>query len=820
VTGGTAGIYGRILNPGSGSLSITTTGAVTATNGIGVNGRTYGSGGLTIQTADVTGGTVGIWGRNLGSGALSITSTGTVKGITSDGINAAGTGTNLTIQAANVSGAQYGIRVYNSGSGALSITTTGTVTAANRGMYVKNYGTSLTIQTAAVTGSNRYGIDARNFGSGALSITATGTVKGGVGIYAFTTAGHSIGITNTNLGTIENTTGVWTSIAIRTAGGPTTIVNDGVLTGVVHLGPGFVNSLTNSGTWNTLGGGNVFSGADTVTNNAGGTIVTAMAGAVAPVTTTFTGLASFTNTGLITMRNGVAGDQTVFTSNFIGRGGAVALDVALGADNSVADQLVFKGGNASGTTNLLIYNVGGLGALTTADGIQVVKVQNGGTTTSTAFQLGRTVAAGAYTYTLFYGGNGATGGNPSDQDWYLRSTLTPIPPAAPAPAPPLYPNYRAEVPVYLAMPELANQVGFAMIDSFDARMEGWRGSAAPDASPANAFACMAPGDDPGAGCQRLANETQAVSQARDNELEANRRSATWGRVFGAFGAQTPGHNSSMAADNDFLNGRGPQYSFSFGGLQTGMDLWRHDGADSSSDRAGLYTGYINASSHVSQVYTGVYASNLAGTLTMSGYSVGAYWTHFGPAGWYVDSVLQGTWFDQVRGQTVNTGMGVGGLGLTASLAGGYPLHFADRWTLEPLAQLIYQHAKLASGADIYGDTSLGGTDDARGQIGAKLSYAALLGEGASARPVTFSVRASLWHDFLVNAPSATFSTLTGSFPMTLNGTLGGTWGEVDARADVRIARNVSLFGAATYDHSVDNGASWSVSGRLGAQVQF
>ena len=205
---------------------------------------------------------------------------------------------------------------------------------------------------------------------------------------------------------------------------------------------------------------------------------------------------------------------------------------------------------------------------------------------------------------------------------------------------------------------------------------------------------------------------------------------------------------------------------------------------------------------------------------MSAYSAGAYWTHFGPSGWYVDSVLQGTWFDQVRGQTVNTGMSVGSLGLTASLAGGYPLHFADRWTLEPQAQLIYQHAKFASGTDSYGDTSLGSTDDARGQIGAKLSYAGRLGEGASARPVTFSVRASLWHDFLVNAPSATFSTLTGAFPVTLNGALGGTWGEVDARVDVRIARNVSLFGAATYDHSVDNGASWSVSGRLGAQVQF
>ena len=321
----------------------------------------------------------------------------------------------------NVSGAAYGIRAYNQ-SGVMSITTTGTVIAGNRGIYAKNYGTDLTIQVADVTGG-RTGVDARNVGSGALSITSTGTVKGGVGIYALATAGP-IGITNS--GTIQSWSGAWTSLAIQTVGGPTTITNNGVLTGVVHLDTsGFVNGLTNGGTWNTLGGGNGFGSAGTITNNAGGTIVTAMPGAVAPVTTTFSGLATFTNAGLITMHNGVAGDQTVITGNFIGRGGSVALDVALGSDNSMADQLVFKGGNASGTTNLLIYNVGGLGALTTANGIQVVKVQNGGTTAPTAFQLGQTVAAGAYTYSLFYGGNSATGGNPADQDWYLRSTLTP-----------------------------------------------------------------------------------------------------------------------------------------------------------------------------------------------------------------------------------------------------------------------------------------------------------------------------------------------------------------------------------------------------------
>jgi hypothetical protein len=56
--------------------------------------------------------------------------------------------------------------------------------------------------------------------------------------------------------------------------------------------------------------------------------------------------------------------------------------------------------------------------------------------------------------------------------------------------------------------------------------------------------------------------------------------------------------------------------------------------------------------------------------------------------------------------------------------------------------------------------------------------------------------------------------------LTLKGTLEGTAGEVEARADLRIARNLSLFGAVSYDHSVDSGASWSAGGRLGAQIEF
>ena len=91
--------------------------------------------------------------------------------------------------------------------------------------------------------------------------------------------------------------------------------------------------MTNAGTWNTAGGTNYFSGggSDTLTNTSTGTIIAGQSGATGPVTTTFNGLATFTNAGMITMHNGVAGDQLVINANFVGQGGFLAMDTVLAA---------------------------------------------------------------------------------------------------------------------------------------------------------------------------------------------------------------------------------------------------------------------------------------------------------------------------------------------------------------------------------------------------------------------------------------------------------------------------------------------------------
>ncbi len=627
-----------------------------------------------------------------------------------------------------------GIYALNKYGSSLTVKTYGPVTGARHGIFAslgetdsdEPTGTLSITAGGSVKGLTGSGIYAVNFGypgsSTSITVTKSGFVQGkfaGVTAYSFY---NSAPITITNNGTIQNLSGASSDLAIKADGGPITVINNGTITGVVDFRPGTPTptpppdpDMINNGIWNTAGGTNNFSGggSDTLTNTATGVINAANSGASGPVTTTFNGLATFTNAGLITMNNGVPGNLLVINADFVGQGGSIGLGTQLGGDNSRTDQLIING-NASGTTHLLVYNEGGLGAQTT-NGIQVVTVN--GAAPATAFSLGQPVEAGAYAYTLV---ERTIQGTPDPEGFFLVSTLTP-PTPTPTPTPPaiLLPNYRNEVPVYLAMPELANQLGFAMVDNFDARMGGGR-EAYVLPGPMAGVNCEHQTLPTHKGCSTPAEIAAADAQMR---LEAVQKYLMWARVIGETGEQEPGGGASVSFGTPFLNGKGPQYSASYGGFQAGMDLYRRINPDGSHDDAGLYVGYLNAHADVDQVYS----SALAGTVNMNAYSLGAYWTHFGAPGWYVDAVLQGTWLGQVEGSTPLTGMSVNGSALAASLEAGYPFHFAGNWTIEPQGQLIYQYTELGSGNDLYGHTSFGDTNDVRGRIGAKLSYVVLNG---------------------------------------------------------------------------------------------
>ncbi len=130
---------------------------------------------------------------------------------------------------------------------------------------------------------------------------------------------------------------------------------------------------------------------------------------------------------------------------------------------------------------------------------------------------------------------------------------------------------------------------------------------------------------------------------------------------------------------------------------------------------------------------------------------------------------------------------------------------------------------MGSGNDLYGHTSFGDSNDVHGRIAAKLAYAApngFAGPDGAPLPVTLWGRVNLEHDFIGSYPRATFATLAGFNPVTLDGALGGTFGQFDGGVDAHLTKTISLYGSAFYAHAIDGGQSWSAGGRLGVKAEF
>ena len=208
VSGGDSGI--RAIDSGSGDLAVSATGAVTAAGtgaenaGIFVSKARDGSGGVSVDAAQVTGGSHGIKALALADGALSIRATGSVAARAdqagSVGVYAMKTGGgNMTIDVAGASGAAHGIRAVGNGPGDVTVRATGTVrsegTAATHAAILASNGEGgdTLVRTGDVLGG-RHGVSVVDSGDGAIRVEATGRVS------ANASAADSIGILVINAG--------------------------------------------------------------------------------------------------------------------------------------------------------------------------------------------------------------------------------------------------------------------------------------------------------------------------------------------------------------------------------------------------------------------------------------------------------------------------------------------------------------------------------------------------------------------------------------------------------------------------------------------
>jgi outer membrane autotransporter protein len=369
-------------------------------------------------------------------------------------------------------------------------------------------------------------------------------------------------------------------------------------------------------------------------------------------------VAVLSNGGNVSLLGSAPGTTLTVTGPYVGDNGTLRLGTALGGSSSASDRLVLSGAGveASGRTTVQVINLGGLGASTSGNGIELVSAINGATTTAQttkdAFALaGGHVDAGAFEYRLHAADAAGAGEN-----WYLRSTTTLVAPPAASPAPvqpdvpadptvpvaPLVPvvpvaplvvevpTFRAEVPLFAALPEQLRQGNMAMLGNLHQRT----------------------GDDQG----------------------GERRA--WGRVV------------STGADIRQRGTVDPRSDGRWSGFQAGTDLLAH-----TNGRAGLYVGQLDSDMRVSGFAGGSYDKPVGSNELRSRF-LGGYATWRGQGGFYADAVLQaGQHRYAVRpfGRISTRGKGSSTL---ASLEVGQSIALAEGWQIEPQLQLAHQRVEL------------------------------------------------------------------------------------------------------------------------------
>ncbi len=350
------------------------------------------------------------------------------------------------------------------------------------------------------------------------------------------------------------------------------------------------------------------------------------------------------NSGTVSLLGAAPGSQLTVTGAYVGNNGVLKLGTALGDSTSVSDRLILSGAsaNASGSTSVQITNLGGLGAQTTGNGIEVISAQGGSTTTATAFALaGGHTDAGAFEYRLYAGGAG-------DNSRYLRTDAALPPPAPPPPAPPtVVVAYHAEVPLFAALPAQLRQGNLAMLGNLHQRI----------------------GDDDVRAPASGANANAALDGI------GNRRA--WARIL----------STDLRIDQSAPVT--PQSSGRLTGFQVGTDLWA-----ARDWRAGVYVGQLDGSMTVSGFASGLWGA-VGGSDLRSQY-LGGYATYTTASGFYADGVLQAGRHRTTVQPALNFFSSASrGSSLLASIEVGQSFALgASGWRIEPQLQLVHQSLSL------------------------------------------------------------------------------------------------------------------------------
>ena len=720
---------------GAGSVVSTDGLVITATNGggndVGVNADNGGR-------AVLTGGSINIAGAGGGERGLRATGTGSVIAATGTAITVTGPSGNAGVNALN------GGRIETSG-GSVSVTN-------GAGGLLQSGGTTIMTGTnVTASGTGGIGFQFNNGGNNTLNYQGA-TIQASAASFSVQGAIANIDLTNTTAVANNNT-------LLQTGNGGNTMYNarNSILQGVVTTPAGNTSalSLTQGTVWTMTGN----SKATSVANDASQIIYTA----------------PLADPSLL------ASYKTLTVTNYVGRGGSVALNTYLGADGSPSDRLVIDGGSASGRSGLRITNTTGPGELTTGDGIRVVQAINGGTTAPAAFGLSGPVAAGPYEYLLFRGG--VTPGNETTGSCATSPVRSPRNrPARPRPIRPHPARCRQIQSRRPRFPPVRRRCRPVLRRC---RSTGRRRWSMP-------------------GCRGSPASSAWRSSAPSTSARASRACLTRTAAFRSPGAAPSARGPSSAAA-----GRWRRNS-------TAISSASRPAWISARPRSGRAIATISVSSSAMRRPMATCAASRSASAVWPAArcrwmprASALYWTHVGPGGWYLDSVLMHSWLDGEPRSNRGVGLDLEGHATTASVEGGYPIWLTDKISLEPQAQLIWQHVAFDPTQDRFSSVIFDADDAWTGRIGARLQ--GTFQDGTTTwRPY---LKVNLWHGF-----DATDRTQFSN--VVLPASFGATSLEVGAGVVATLSETISLFAVADYTANVNGPHRETIEGNLGIRVTW
>jgi fibronectin-binding autotransporter adhesin len=619
-------------------------------------------------------------------------------------------------------------------------------------------------------------------GTGALTLSGANTYTGGTALrQGRLNVAHNDALGTGALTMDDDTTlgfaadGLTIANAIQLTGKNDPVIDTGAFSGTLGGGISGGGFITKEGTGTLiLLGTNTYSGSTNVAQGtlragAANTFSASSAHSVAAgATLDLAGfnqtVASLANSGTVSLMGTTPGTTLTVNGNYVGNNGVLKLGTALNAAGP-SDRLVIDGGAASGKTSVQFANLGGLGALTGASGIEVITAQNGATTTAQttkdAFSLaGGQVNAGAYEYRLY-----AADASGAGENWYLRSSIPgATPPTMPgAPDAPTMPvtTYRAEASLYAALPNQLRQGNLAMLGDLRKRV----------------------GDDDVKG-------TATAPTGPDRHA--------WARV--------------LSTDIDIQQGGtvSPTSKGRLTGFQAGTDLLA-----TSSVRAGLYVGQLDGDASVNGFASGV--NNLrTGRTDLRSQYVGVYGTYTGDSGFYADAVVQ----SGRHRYTVQSNIGAGAEGKGNSLLGSIEVGQSfslggSGWSIEPQLQLIHQHLDLGNstilGAVVQPDADSGWIARAGVRVKGQIDT----GMGALQPYGRFNV-----YKTSSGADVARF--LNGATRTGIEAPTGGTSTELAGGFTLALGQTTSLYGeiGKLWSSGGDAKVKSSINGSVGVRVKW